>query len=148
MPKLRVILLRSLLAALAGALLYSLAAEILVRGERATAIQGHFRWPDFETCFGLTLLMTPFALPTAIVVSISHFLIERFKRRAAIMAFMACAAVVLPVVVYSFPIYMKLLDTSNDWERGILLPACVYFSGALMHVLRMRGAWRQQRMWA
>lgn len=117
---------RSLWCALLGAFAYSCIGNVLVRGDRAIAIHGHFRLPDVAMIPSLTLLMTPFAMPSAVICVLSLSIIENLPSRYAALAFAACTLLLLPALILAFPRYMSALDTSNDWCRGMMLPAAVY----------------------
>ncbi|NMN06381.1 hypothetical protein FHT19_003574 [Novosphingobium sp. SG919] len=95
-------------------------------GDRAIAIHGHLRWPDLAIIPSLTLLMTPFAMPSAIVSVLSLGIIDKLRGKHAALAFAACTLLILPALILAFPWYMSALDTSNDWRSGMMLPAAVY----------------------
>jgi len=123
---------QSLFSSVAGSILYSSVLTMFVRGERAIALYGHFRWPNIGDLLGFTLLMTPIAIPTALLITASlAFFPKPHSLRAATGAAIAITALTA-ILVFAFPIYMTVLDYSNNWQRGALLPVMVCAVAVIM----------------
>jgi hypothetical protein len=97
---------------------------LVFRGQAGGA-HVHFHWPITGELFSLALLMVPVAMPTALAITVSlDFFPKLGSLRALIGAAIAIAALIA-ILVFAFPVYMSLLDHSNNWQRGMLLPVLV-----------------------
>ena len=131
----------SLLAAALGAVAYAGIGAVLVLGEHAVALHGHFRWPSRPGDYaGLALLMLPVALPSALAFNAFLML---FCHKAAPWRHSAVVFAVLvlaPALVLAFPWYLGLIDHANDWRRGMALPAATCTAALAIWGLAQRRA--------
>jgi drug/metabolite transporter (DMT)-like permease len=119
---------RTVLAAIVGALVYSIAAS---HGHRLTPAQ----------VAGIALIIaTPIAIPTACAANLVLFLVWKHVGSKLIGA----AAVLLAgtICMIGFPLYMGALAPATDWQRAALLPLATFLAAAVLWIARRPNAAR------